>query len=70
MPLYEYKCENCERVVELSVPVEERDWPIGCWDPIGDSDGCDPQQKMYRLPSRPGIVLKGSGFHKTDYKDK
>lgn len=30
MPRYDYKCPECRHVVEVSCPIEERDWPVVC----------------------------------------
>lgn len=50
MPRYEYKCKKCERIVELNIPEEQKDYAVGCWNPENRvGGGCDPQQPMYRL---------------------
>lgn len=60
MPIYDYRCENCgcfEKVQRIS---EE---------PLGICPACG--GKVKRLISKNvGIVLKGSGFYKTDNNDK
>ena len=30
MPIYEYQCPNCERIVEILRPYEKMDWPVLC----------------------------------------
>ncbi|MGU9977854.1 MAG: FmdB family zinc ribbon protein [Candidatus Oxydemutatoraceae bacterium WSBS_2016_MAG_OTU14] len=61
MPIYEYKCSNCEEHLEelqkLSAP-ELKDCPA-----------CN-QPKLVRLVSPAGFRLSGSGWYETDFKTK
>ncbi|MBN2034699.1 MAG: zinc ribbon domain-containing protein [Deltaproteobacteria bacterium] len=60
MPIYEYECTKCGRMVEV-------------WQKITDSDldSCeDCRGKMRKLISQSSFHLKGSGWYVTDYKSK
>lgn len=60
MPIYEYRCEGCESVHEITQRITE--------DPLTkcpESGG-----KMERLISASAFALKGSGWYKTDYERK
>ena len=56
MPVYEYQCAKCKRIVE----VLQRDS-----DPAPICHG-----NMKRLISHNNFHLKGTGWYKTDYADK
>ena len=57
MPLYEYRCENCERRFEFLQGMSEA--------PVTECPECGGELK--RLLSAPAFHLKGSGWYKTDY---
>jgi putative FmdB family regulatory protein len=57
MPLYEYRCESCERRFEFLQGMSEA--------PIVVCPECGGELK--RLFSAPAFHLKGSGWYKTDY---
>ena len=56
MPIYEYQCTKCKRIVEVFQRVN--DLPPKC------------HGAMIRLVSKSSFILKGTGWFKTDYKDK
>jgi putative FmdB family regulatory protein len=56
MPIYEYKCENCGRVVEAFQKFSD--------DPLASCDCGGSLSKMMSLNS---FHLKGSGWYVTDY---
>lgn len=58
MPRYDYRCEPCESVFEVSRGADER--------ADVDCPGCGTTAK--RVFSPVGVVFKGSGFHSTDYR--
>jgi len=58
MPIYEYICEECERVEERLI-MSERDLSVKC-------SLCG--REMKKIMSTFGFILKGSGFYATDYK--
>jgi putative FmdB family regulatory protein len=60
MPIYEYKCEKCKREIELFQKIS---------DPP-DKYKCECGGKLKRLISNSSFILKGTGWYKTDYKDK
>ncbi len=56
MPLYEYKCRKCQKVIEVFRKASEAE-PLKC------KCGGDFQKVFHPA----GIILKGPGFYKTDY---
>ncbi len=60
MPIYDYECENCGTFEKMQKISEE---------PLKECPNC--QGAVHRLISKNvGIVFKGSGFYKTDNKDR
>jgi len=62
MPIYSYKCEKCGRVFDKFVKYNNGN---------GDNNTtkciyCNANAKRLFLPA--GIIFKGSGFYKTDYR--
>lgn len=59
MPIYEYQCEKCGHVFEVTQSFKD--------EPVKQcrSNGC--RGKVRKLFSPPAIIFKGSGFHVTDY---
>ena len=57
MPIYEYRCESCGRIVELIHKINDPA-PQIC-------DSCG--GKMRRLISRTSFILNGSGWYVTEY---
>lgn len=57
MPTYDYKCLECEDVFEMSHSIHEN---------VESCPECG--GKVRRLFHPVGIIFKGSGFYKTDYK--
>lgn len=57
MPLYEYRCGKCERLIEVERSYQERETDVIC-----------PQcgLKSSRVYNPTSIVFKGTGFYKTD----
>ena len=58
MPIYEYRCESCDKVSEKLVRNGKE--PTACPECGAES--------LKRLISRAGIIFKGSGFYVTDSK--
>lgn len=58
MPLYEYRCQSCERTIEAIQSFSDR--------PLRKCESCG--GKLAKLVSRSGFVLKGSGWYASDYK--
>lgn len=60
MPTYEFLCISCNRVSELKLSIKDDTQHILC--PV-----CQ-EHTAKRQISRSNFVLKGSGFHATDYR--
>ncbi|MBF0318335.1 MAG: hypothetical protein HQL01_00825 [Nitrospirae bacterium] len=60
MPIYEYKCNACENVLEITQKITD--------DPITECPKCAGQLK--KLVSATSFVLKGNGWYVTDYPSK
>lgn len=56
MPTYDYRCEKCGESLEVYQSFSEA--------PLKKHKGCG--GKLTKVMSAAGIVLKGSGFYKTD----
>jgi putative FmdB family regulatory protein len=56
MPTYEYRCAKCEQHFDVYQSFSEA--------PLTKHEGCG--GKLTKVLSPAGIVLKGSGFYKTD----
>lgn len=59
MPLYVYKCKNCEHQFEVRQRFSD--------DTLTDCPECHGQ--VYRVISSVGVVFKGSGFYVTDSRN-
>ena len=58
MPIYEYTCEDCERIEECLIMSSE--------EPTVVCGLCG--KEMKKIMSVTNFILKGSGFYATDYK--
>ena len=63
MPVYEYKCPECDGVEEITRSIEYRDTPAIC-----TKDTC--YGLLKRIISKPAVSFKGTGFYSTDSKPK
>lgn len=61
MPTYEYRCRECEHEFEK---VQRITAPRGAVCPECDYEDCQ------RLMSKTSFVLRGTGWHVTDYKGR
>ena len=61
MPIYEYRCENCEHTLEKIQKLID--------DPLIDCPECK-EPKLKRLMSAGSFDLKGDGFHKPGFDGK
>jgi putative FmdB family regulatory protein len=59
MPIYEYKCENCDETFEVLQKFND--------DPLTECVTCH-QGPVKKLMSVSSFVLKGAGFYVNDYK--
>lgn len=60
MPLYEYECAKCGRIMEALQHFSDK--------PLAKCDQCS--GKLHRLISQSTFHLKGSGWYVTDYAGK
>ena len=60
MPLYEYQCEKCGKIVEI---IQKFSDP-----PLSECEKCGGE--LERLLSAPAFQFKGSGWYVTDYGPK
>ncbi len=60
MPLYEYQCADCGKVLEVIQRFSE--------DPLAECPECG--GRLEKLLSAPAIQFKGSGWYITDYARK
>ena len=61
MPIYEYRCDKCEREFEVEQRITE--------DPIRSCPSCR-SRKVRRLISQTSFVLKGGGWYSDLYSSK
>jgi putative FmdB family regulatory protein len=60
MPIYEYECDNCHRIIEAAQKITDP--------PLESCPEC--QGHLQKLISRTTFQLKGSGWFASDYKNK
>ncbi len=61
MPIYEYRCPDCEKVFEVMQKFSD--------EPVKECRYCD-GKKVEKLISRSSFVLKGTGWYQSDYARK
>ena len=61
MPIYEYKCKNCEHQFEQLQKIND--------EPLSTCPECHKPELM-KLVSNTSFQLKGTGWYATDFKDK
>ena len=59
MPIYEYKCQNCEHYFEVLQRISE--------EPLSTCPECK-KNALKKLVSAPNFRLKGEGSNETDFK--
>ncbi len=59
MPIYEYKCDDCNHVYDALQKVGDK--------PLVDCPECG-KSSLRRLISAPNFRLKGEGWYETDFK--
>ena len=59
MPIYEYKCQNCEHYFEVLQRISE--------EPFSSCPECK-KNALKKLVSAPNFRLKGKGWYETDFK--
>jgi putative FmdB family regulatory protein len=60
MPIYEYKCQNCDYQFEQLQKVNDK--------PLEICPQCH-KPKLQKLVSSAGFALKGTGWYVTDFRD-
>jgi putative FmdB family regulatory protein len=60
MPTYEYKCGNCQEVVEIFQSITAS--------PVRKCPQCGKLKLKRMLGTGAGLIFKGSGFYETDYR--
>ena len=60
MPLYDYKCTSCEKVVEVLQKLGDP--------PPKECPHCKAEGMLSRQLSAPGVELKGSGWYRDGYQ--
>ena len=61
MPIYEYKCEDCEHQMEAIQKISD--------DPLKECPACG-NPSLKKLVSAAAFRLKGTGWYETDFKSK
>ena len=61
MPIYEYKCSKCEKIIELFIFNKEKDEPPIC-------EEC--KEEMVKILSSSSFVLKGNCWANDGYSKK
>jgi len=59
MPIYEYKCTECDHVLEKLQKISD--------EPLQDCPACN-KPGLQKLISAAGFRLKGGGWYETDFK--
>lgn len=59
MPIYEYHCEKCDKVVEVFQKISDEALTV--------CPACEEGGSVRKLISRSSFQLKGSGWYATDY---
>jgi putative FmdB family regulatory protein len=60
MPVYEYRCDACEKLTEAIQKFSDA--------PLVDCELCGAKGTLKKQMSRTSFALKGSGWYTTDYK--
>ncbi len=60
MPVYEYECADCGKVIETVQKISEP--------PLTECQYCS--GRLHKIISKSSFHLKGSGWYVTDYKDR
>lgn len=60
MPIYEFKCKNCEHIEEQFLKLKDP-LPTKC-------PACKVDDGLVKIVSQSSFVLKGTGWYETDFK--
>jgi len=61
MPIFEYQCQNCGHTLEILQKINEA--------PLEICPQCE-KKELKKLISAGSFILKGTGWYKTDFKNK
>ena len=62
MPTYEYKCANCNHMMEAFQSITAN--------PLKKCPECGKMKLQRLLGTGAGLIFKGSGFYETDYRSE
>jgi len=62
MPTYEYKCANCDHMMEAFQSITAN--------PLKKCPECGKMKLQRLLGTGAGLIFKGSGFYETDYRSE
>ena len=62
MPIYEYKCTECNEVFEYFQSISDKE--------LKTCTLCGKKDGLSKIISSSGFRLKGSGWYETDFKNK
>lgn len=62
MPTYEYKCGNCDHLMEAFQSITAK--------PLKKCPECGKLKLQRLLGTGAGLIFKGSGFYETDYRSE
>lgn len=62
MPLYDFQCPKCHKVLEISKSLDDKSLPLCCEENCG--------VEMIRLLSPTSFQLKGGGWYRDGYSKK
>jgi putative FmdB family regulatory protein len=63
MPLYEYRCQKCNELIEAYQSIKD--------DNLKDCPICKSEDSLVKQVSIPGRpIFNGTGFYETDFKSK
>ena len=62
MPIYEFRCNDCQHINEFVMKISEKKPEEGC-------ESCK-SHNMSKIISKSNFVLKGTGWYETDFKDQ
>ncbi len=69
MPIYEYRCQTCDKVLEVLIRTGKE--PEICGERCLSTELPDAGEgELVRKISQAGVIFKGSGFYVTDSKSK
>jgi putative FmdB family regulatory protein len=65
MPIYIYKCNKCDKLIETIQSIESNPYKFH-----NEIENTKCNGNIERIIFPPSLVFKGTGFYETDYKNK